>query len=189
LQFNRESRGRRQLRANEGQEVATVCFEDRAVHELVGLVEIDSAHFGQLLLVADTSLGSVSGPGGKVDHLASRVGMDAATYDTRSPHPQARFLADFAHCRVSWLFSRLDLSRDERPRRLVIIPPSHQYTEAASNDGGNDRESRHGPDYSRGVLNFSIASAPVSDETRSSVQDPELTSPSLPNPAHWPFIR
>jgi hypothetical protein len=44
------------------------------------------------------------------------------------------------------------------------------------------------PDYSGGLLNFSIASAPVSDETKSSVQGPELTSPSLPNPAHWPFI-
>jgi hypothetical protein len=164
-------------------------LEYRPAHELVGLGEVDPAQLGQLILVAYDSLGSVSGPGGQVDHLAPRVGMDAATYHTRSAYPQARFLADFAYCRVSRFFSRLDLTRDERPRRLAIIAPSDQNAELTSNDGGNDRESRHGPDYSRGRLNFSTASAPVSDDTRSSVQGPELTSPSLPNPAHWPFIR
>ena len=71
--------------------------------------------------------------------------------------------------------------RAKIPERFAW-PPGHR-------DGGNDRRLCHVPDYSAGLLNFSTASAPVSDETRSSVQGPELTSPSLPNPAHWPFIR
>jgi hypothetical protein len=170
-------------------QIATDRLEYRAAHELVGLGEVYPAHFGQLLLVADNSLGSVSRPGCQIDHLAPRVGMDAAPYDTRNAYPQPCFLADFAYCRVGWLFSMLDFTGDECPRRLAIVAPSDQDTEAASNDSGNDRESRHGPDYSSGVLNFSIASAPVSADTRSNVQGPELTSPSLPNPAHWPFIR
>lgn len=61
--------------------------------------------------------------------------------------------------------------------------------EVTDNDGRNDRAWCHVPDYSGALLNFSIASIPVSEETRFSVQGPELTSPSLPNPAHWPFIR
>lgn len=115
--------------------------------------------------------------------------MDAAAYDIRSAYPQACFLLGFADCCVSGIFSGFDLARDECPGRFAVISSGHQDTEVTGNDGSNNRESCHVPDYSGGVLNFSIASAPVSDDTRFSVQGPELTSPSLPNPAHWPFIR
>jgi hypothetical protein len=67
-------------------------------HELVGLGEVYPAHFGQFLLVANKSLGSVSWVGGQVDHLAPGMGVDAA-YDTRRTHPQARLFFDFAHRR------------------------------------------------------------------------------------------
>ena len=38
------------------------------------------------------------------------------------------------------------------------------------------------------LLNFWIASASDADGIKSNVQGPELTSPSLPNLTHWPFI-
>ena len=44
-------------------------------------------------------------------------------------------------------------------------------------------------DHSGGLLYLWMVSAAVSDDTRSSVQGPEFTSPSLPKPAHWPVIR
>jgi hypothetical protein len=51
--------------------------------------------------------------------------VDAAAYDTRSADPQARFLLDFAYYCLNWIFSGLDLARDERPRRHAIIAPGH----------------------------------------------------------------
>jgi hypothetical protein len=122
------------------------------------------------------TLVSLSRAGCQVDHIAPGVRVNAAAYDTRSAYPQAHFLFDLAYCCLGGVFSGLDLARDEGPRRLAISAPGHQEAEVTGNNGGNNRAWCHVPDYSGALLNFSIASAPVSNETRSSVQAPELTS-------------
>ena len=107
--------------------------------QLISLGRADPADLGQLALIADENVRAMGRLSRHVDHRPASGRVNPAADDPSGPHEQPGLFPDLAHRRIGRALARLDLTGDERPRRLPVLPPANQHTLIRDHDRRNHR--------------------------------------------------